>query len=224
MSDLNTLIPANSPLFLIEALGINDRGQIVGFGFLSNGDGRAFLLNPCDEHHPGVEGCDYSMVEASAAAAQTTPTVRNASSRTLPQSLMPRMSRYHFPGLAFGPVGEFNGDGRLDLVVTNSCGSDPASGTGQAKCGGSCSPGHPCPSGCRCFGRCFPIVYSGYCEINDSTGMLLTDGLCVSHRYNQCYIQPSANCPKGKPAINPSDTTCGGFGIARIDLARKCSF
>lgn len=29
--DLNTLIPADSPWFLIEALGINNRGQITGY-------------------------------------------------------------------------------------------------------------------------------------------------------------------------------------------------
>ena len=38
LTDLNTLIPSNSPMFLIEALGINDRGQIAGYGLLSNGE------------------------------------------------------------------------------------------------------------------------------------------------------------------------------------------
>jgi probable HAF family extracellular repeat protein len=49
MTDLNTLIPADSPLFLMEAAAINDRGQIAGWGRLSNGDIRPFLLSPFDE-------------------------------------------------------------------------------------------------------------------------------------------------------------------------------
>ena len=43
--DLNTLLPANSGWTLTEARDINDRGQIVGTGFL-NGRQRAFLLTP----------------------------------------------------------------------------------------------------------------------------------------------------------------------------------
>jgi hypothetical protein len=46
MTDLNTLIPAKSPLFLMEALSINARGQIAGFGRLSDGEHRGFLANP----------------------------------------------------------------------------------------------------------------------------------------------------------------------------------
>jgi probable HAF family extracellular repeat protein len=66
--DLNTLIPPNSSLTLITAWNINDRGEIGGDGATSNGDNHAFLLIPCDDAHPGIEGCDYSMVEANLAA------------------------------------------------------------------------------------------------------------------------------------------------------------
>lgn len=44
--DLNTVIPPGSPLFLMEAVAINDRGEIAGWGRLSDGDIRPFLLTP----------------------------------------------------------------------------------------------------------------------------------------------------------------------------------
>jgi probable HAF family extracellular repeat protein len=45
MVDLNTLLPLNSGWVLMEANGINDKGQITGYG-LHNGAGRAFRLSP----------------------------------------------------------------------------------------------------------------------------------------------------------------------------------
>ena len=45
MQDLNKLIPADSGWLLTEAKGINESGQIVGYGFL-NGERRAFVLTP----------------------------------------------------------------------------------------------------------------------------------------------------------------------------------
>jgi probable HAF family extracellular repeat protein len=103
MVDLNTLIPHNSPFHLKASPFIDDQGVIAAFGSLANGDMRALLLTPCDENHPGVEGCDYSLVDVPDAVGQTSPAIGNASSRTLPPSLMRRMSRYGFPGPAFGP-------------------------------------------------------------------------------------------------------------------------
>jgi probable HAF family extracellular repeat protein len=46
ITDLNTLIPAGSPLFLLFASVINARGEIVGFGATSTGDVHAFLATP----------------------------------------------------------------------------------------------------------------------------------------------------------------------------------
>jgi probable HAF family extracellular repeat protein len=110
MVDLNSLIPPSSALTLTEAISINERGEIAGMGVPAGCSpqdaatcGHAFLLIPCDEDHPGLEGCDYSMVEAPAAVTQPVPATREASRRALPQSLLRRMSRYHFPGRAFGP-------------------------------------------------------------------------------------------------------------------------
>jgi hypothetical protein len=86
MVDLNTLIPPGSAMQLATALNINDLGEIAGAGILPNGDTHPFLLIPCDENHPGVEGCDYDMVEASTAGPRI-PAFGNESSRTLPHSL-----------------------------------------------------------------------------------------------------------------------------------------
>ncbi len=48
MRDLNDLIPENSGWVLVEARGINNAGDIVGFGTI-NGQTHAFLLNPNDD-------------------------------------------------------------------------------------------------------------------------------------------------------------------------------
>jgi probable HAF family extracellular repeat protein len=74
MIDLNSLIPPGSSLELSHALAITDRGEIVGLGVSpgcppSEDDvcGHAFVLIPCDTGHPGVEGCDYSLVDPATA-------------------------------------------------------------------------------------------------------------------------------------------------------------
>jgi hypothetical protein len=64
MVDLNALVPSGSGLRLDDAVDINSRGEIVGIGVLANGDAHAVLLIPCDENHPGVEDCNYSMVDS----------------------------------------------------------------------------------------------------------------------------------------------------------------
>jgi probable HAF family extracellular repeat protein len=48
MHDLNALVPPDSPLYLLIAYGINDAGQIAGFGVNSNGDIHAYLATPCN--------------------------------------------------------------------------------------------------------------------------------------------------------------------------------
>jgi probable HAF family extracellular repeat protein len=56
MTDLNTLVPADSPLYLLIAFGINDAGQIAGFGVsTTTGDVHAFLATPCDQNRPDLE-------------------------------------------------------------------------------------------------------------------------------------------------------------------------
>jgi hypothetical protein len=61
-----------------EACSLNDRGKIAGTVTLPNGESQNFLLVPCDEHHRGVEGCGYSVMEGSTTATQTGPAVRDS--------------------------------------------------------------------------------------------------------------------------------------------------
>jgi probable HAF family extracellular repeat protein len=56
MTDLNTLIPAGSPLLLLDAFSINSRGQIVGDALqVSTGDFHAYLATP-QQGKPDSEG------------------------------------------------------------------------------------------------------------------------------------------------------------------------
>jgi probable HAF family extracellular repeat protein len=88
MIDLNTLIPPGSGIRLTHSVSINDRGEISGDGVLPTGDHRAFVLIPCDENHPDIAGCDYSLVEATAVQSSTTP-ISTANAAATPANLTP---------------------------------------------------------------------------------------------------------------------------------------
>ena len=96
LTDLNTLIPPGSPLFLMEALNINDRGEVAGFGSLSNGEVLGFLLTPCDENHPGVESCDYNLVEPNAVHSAV-PAMHETLGPVPNPAPWRRSTRFHFP-------------------------------------------------------------------------------------------------------------------------------
>jgi probable HAF family extracellular repeat protein len=48
MRDLNSLVAGKSPLYLLLAFGINDAGEVAGFGVTGAGQIHAFLATPCD--------------------------------------------------------------------------------------------------------------------------------------------------------------------------------
>jgi probable HAF family extracellular repeat protein len=95
MIDLNSVIPAGSNLQLVYAVGINDRGEIAGNGVLPGAStappdqdtmSRAFVLIPCDEGHPDVEGCDYDMVDEKAVTRQSPAPVMQKQTTTAPST------------------------------------------------------------------------------------------------------------------------------------------
>jgi probable HAF family extracellular repeat protein len=104
MVDLNTLIPANASLQLFNAIYISDRGEITGFGILANGDVHDFLLIPCDETHADVEGCDHSLVDASATAESPAPVVQEPTITAPRTNNVGRMPRRRLRPLSHMPV------------------------------------------------------------------------------------------------------------------------
>jgi probable HAF family extracellular repeat protein len=94
--DLNTRIPSGTGIHLLAATNINESGEIVGEGLLPNDDGRVVLLIPCDENHPGIEGCDYSPVDEHAAPS-VPPLLREPLRATPYQRVWERNRRLHAP-------------------------------------------------------------------------------------------------------------------------------
>ena len=87
--DLNTLISPSSGMQLASGFSINERGEINGGGGLANGDQHAFLLIPCDENHPDVEGCDYNEVEVTTEApVRSAPTATSTAKPSAAEMMM----------------------------------------------------------------------------------------------------------------------------------------
>ncbi len=69
MVDLNSLVRSRSGVQLRAAEAINEAGEIVvagsppGCGPFDDTCQHIYALIPCDEEHPNVEGCDYSLVD-----------------------------------------------------------------------------------------------------------------------------------------------------------------
>src|SRR5262249_36378353 len=114
MTDPNTLVPGPpfSPLYLLQAIGINERGEIVGVGLAITGEQHAFLATPCDENHSDTKGCkDDGEVTADAASILPTPNIGSAPTTQGNPALGGRLGRMfdrlrarQFPGRRFpGP-------------------------------------------------------------------------------------------------------------------------
>jgi probable HAF family extracellular repeat protein len=95
-TDLNSLIPADSTLFLLAATSINSHGQIVGSAFdQTTGATVPFLATPCNEKQADSKGCQD--------AAQGTA-VASRSNVVLPENVRQQLrqrlaSRFHIPGV-----------------------------------------------------------------------------------------------------------------------------
>jgi probable HAF family extracellular repeat protein len=113
MVDLNSLISNKSGFDItaaVAAVYINDQGEIIGKGTPAGCDdadtcGHVYLLIPCDENHPGIEGCDYSLVDLAArtqeSSVHATQGQLNASQdNSVRQVFRQRLQlRYHNAGL-----------------------------------------------------------------------------------------------------------------------------
>ena len=102
MVDLTTLVPPHPGVHLDGGdTWLNDRGEILVTGTLSNGDVHAFLLTPCDDHHRDGGGCGEraeGAVQSSSALATQNPTAmteNNPSARM--GALHGRSRRAHQP-------------------------------------------------------------------------------------------------------------------------------
>jgi probable HAF family extracellular repeat protein len=97
MTDLNALIPADSPLYLIFGWDINDAGQIAGQALeTSTGDIHAFLATPRDPNRPGTEWRGADAGEADEFTERPSLVLPENARKMLRQQLG---RRYHLGGL-----------------------------------------------------------------------------------------------------------------------------
>ncbi len=198
--DLQTLVPPGSGVTLINALFINDQGEITARGVLSNGDQHAVVLIPCDENHPDVEGCNYDLIEAATATARVSP----APTMQRPAALTPRT---RMPGV----LNRFRGVQRttgLRMAVPDAKQTLPVNAaTDYLEADNELPLGHGS---------------HGYCLVGSSG---LTGG-CVGFRYaNTCPgAKLSAACPRGLKAKTPGYFQCSFIQKDFVDLGRPCAF
>jgi probable HAF family extracellular repeat protein len=201
MADLNSLIPPNPGLQLNWAAYVNDPGEIAAIGTFSNGDIHAFVLTPCDENHPGVEGCDYSMVDA-ATLQQTAPPATQRPAAATPPSRMPA-----------GMLNRFRSRVGQRTLVSGNVRTPVAEQTSSANTGSVDLEGE------QLLGPLYGH-YKGYCGVS---GGKLT-GYCTAYSYYSCAAKVSTACPSGKTAIKPGYFQCSNRFSRYVDLGTGCGF
>jgi probable HAF family extracellular repeat protein len=83
MVDLNTLVAPDSGVQLDGGdIYINDQGEILTSGTLSNGDRHAFLLTPCDDNHCDGGDCEERTEGAKVAQSTSAPVTQNPATTT----------------------------------------------------------------------------------------------------------------------------------------------
>jgi len=92
--DLNALIPPDATMHLQTIETINNRGEIAGQAVDAQNNQHAFLLIPCDENHPNIEGCDYSLVDAVPASQR--PAATAIQSHQVPTAVLQRLGTRRF--------------------------------------------------------------------------------------------------------------------------------
>jgi probable HAF family extracellular repeat protein len=107
MIDLNTFVPPGSGLQLVEAVAINDRGEIAGDLVPTNCTstpqgqdttcGHAFVLVPCDEDHADEKCCEFDSANAptrAAASSEPAPQIPSAAASQVKMSPDEMVARY----------------------------------------------------------------------------------------------------------------------------------
>jgi probable HAF family extracellular repeat protein len=104
--DLNTLVPADSPLHLFFAYLINDRGEIAGQGVLPNGDVHGFLLIPCGNGNAVCHDAAATYKSNSRLNDRQRLAIRKMMEKSrwnladVGHGVRPLVQRYHIPGRA----------------------------------------------------------------------------------------------------------------------------
>ena len=199
--DLNTLVSPGSGLQFSEAHQINDRGEIAIGALDANGNNHSVLLIPCDEDHPGVEGCDYSLVDAAMLQLSPAPAPQHPAPGT-PLGRMPAAMLNRFRS-RWGQR-------------TQVSGTVPASAAEQTS---TANTGSVDLEGEQLLGPLYGH-YKGYCGVS---GGKLT-GYCTAYSYYSCLAKVSTACPSGKTAAKPGYFQCSDRFSRYADLARSCGF
>jgi probable HAF family extracellular repeat protein len=97
MNDLNTLVPPDSPIYMLVGDTINDFGQVVGFGVDNFGDVHGFLATPCSMDQSYIAWC---RVDSDIAGADIVERPRKVLSESTREQMKQHL-RFRLPGTPF---------------------------------------------------------------------------------------------------------------------------
>lgn len=218
--DLNALVDPGSGLTLGWALYINDDGEISAFGADSSGNNHDVLLIPCDEHHLGLEGCDYSMVQGLSNPSNPPWNIRSShpQNQVVPRASLPPNSMQHRFGNRLGPWSRSFSPAK---PASNGASTMPPP---SSKDSGSSEPildlnkiDHTLEP--FCYFNCA----RGFCQLVETSQGWETDGECYAYLGPACIAAGSSVCSPGQRGIHREDSGCGLLLPVYIDRLRPCT-